>query len=832
MPTVRDQIELEQTFLKRSAEKYYTSQDKLRTKKQTDQTDAARYVMQEGIIKAAEILEYIVNYKVRGIGAQYNQLVKLAASRVDKDTGEIYYDYNSIVYLALTVLFRSMSTRNTNLTHLKASLSSVLEADAKARLFEAAYPGYYFTVMKSMKEQGVTDYVHIHKVVMTKFRHFEMQWKEWNTHQTNAVAQKILNAILSAMPTIFFKNTIRQGRKTISTIDTTVAADEWFADYEKERGLINPSLPPMIIPPIDWSIDNDGQIEGGYLTPRMCISVPFVKARSTEHQEFIRNNPPKEHINAVNKMQKTAWTINKDVYEVQKQIFKTGKGGVGIPSFLPRPLLEFPEHLKTIPVEHLTEEQQAEIVKWKIATKEIHTANRLNKSKVIAYKMTYDGASDYLNAENLYFVYNMDFRGRVYCATSGLSPQGNDLAKSLLQFADGVRVGSTGLDWLAIHGANTFGYDKVSNDDRIKWAHDNAEKFMAVAESPLDTTPYWGSADKPWQFLAFVFEWAKADFGKNRDYISKIPIGLDGSCNGIQHYSAILRDSVGGAGVNLKNSEIPSDIYQDVADELVRILKNSFSSDPKARIWLKSNITRKLTKRPVMTLPYGSTQQSAKQYILEWMSDSTIPQHMHQSMAVFLTPILWKAIGNVVIASRTAMSWIQKQSSRTLRKHGKPLQWLSPSGFPVYQDYYKSKRLVIDSMMMGEIAVTSHGTVSDGQRIQSAYQIPTGELDLTRQRSGIAPNFIHSIDASHMIKTINACDDRIQHFAMIHDDFGTHAGNTQYLWKTIREQFVKMYTEHAPLEDWYRQQNMDDTEQPQMGNLDIEEVLNSTYFFG
>lgn len=42
----------------------------------------------------------------------------------------------------------------------------------------------------------------------------------------------------------------------------------------------------------------------------------------------------------------------------------------------------------------------------------------------------------------------------------------------------------------------------------------------------------------------------------------------DGSCNGLQHYAALGRDSVGAASVNLLPSELPQDVYSGVAAQV------------------------------------------------------------------------------------------------------------------------------------------------------------------------------------------------------------------------------------------------------------------------
>ena len=86
-----------------------------------------------------------------------------------------------------------------------------------------------------------------------------------------------------------------------------------------------------------------------------------------------------------------------------------------------------------------------------------------------------------------------------------------------------------------------------------------------------------------------------------------------------QHYSAMLRDAVGAESTNLRaNIPKPNDIYGDVANVVIRMLRE-YPDDPRATKWLSIGIDRKCAKRPVMTLPYGATQQSARQYILEYV---------------------------------------------------------------------------------------------------------------------------------------------------------------------------------------------------------------------
>jgi len=480
------------------------------------------------------------------------------------------------------------------------------------------------------------------------------------------------------------------------------------------------------------------------------------------------------------------------------------------------PVPKFPEHLSDIPKEALTDKQKAEVGVWKIQAKAVYGREKRRQSAVIAFMQAFKTAQELKEWEEFYYVYTCDFRGRIYCATSGLSPQGADTAKGLIQFARSERLGVSGVKWLAIQGANTYGEDKLSYDDRVEWVKANTDNIRRSVSDPIRAREWWGEADKPYQFLAFCYEWADCDYGRNTEAHSSIPVGLDGSCNGLQHFSAMLRDEVGAAATNLKDSETPEDIYQEVADRCTAILRTI--DDPRARKWLQVGLTRKLAKRPVMTLPYGATQTSARDYIFEWVQDNwdlfkLEPKHQW-TLAKYLTPYLWEAIGQTVIAARGAMAWVKKNVGDEY------CSWLTPIGFPVYQ-YYKDVPVYrVQTKLCGGVAL---------QLKVSDYD-DYGEPKKSQQRSGIAPNFVHSIDSTHMVMTINSTDFRC--YAMIHDDFGTHAGNTEVLFKAIRSSFHTLYSKHDPLRAWGEQVGADLSTIPPTGDYDINNITGAGYFFG
>ena len=116
--------------------------------------------------------------------------------------------------------------------------------------------------------------------------------------------------------------------------------------------------------------------------------------------------------------------------------------------------------------------------------------------------------------------------------------------------------------------------------------------------------------------------------------------------------------------------------------------------------------------------------------------------------------------------------------------------------------------------------------------------IDTGYINTRKQAQGIAPNYIHSMDASHLQAVVNASlDEGNTNFAMVHDSFGTDLAHAGRMYEIVREQFVKLYEGKDHLNAFLEEVDYlieDKTKlptRPDFGNLDIRKVLESKYCF-
>lgn len=449
------------------------------------------------------------------------------------------------------------------------------------------------------------------------------------------------------------------------------------------------------------------------------------------------------------------------------------------------------------------------------------------KLRGVAYGRFYSAtrtATTFEHCERLYFVYFADSRGRLYPLTYGLNPQGSDLQKALLQFADGKRLDTPdAVRWFMIHGANKFGFDKATLEDRANWHRERHAILMACAENPVDNKD-WESADAPLQFLAWCFEYA-AYYADPQGFESRIAVSMDGSCNGLQNFSAMLRDQVGGFATNLTDNAVMQDIYKMVAEATERRMRALAEPDSFEARWLQHGITRKAVKRVVMTTPYGITKRSAVKYVVEdYLKPGACPlfdKLEHFQAAQALVAHVWPAIADVVVKSREAMDWLKASARAIVKSRGDEadgvISWVTPSGFLATQSYYEVEEHRIRTRL--------HGTV------RLAVVAESDEVSIDRHASGLAPNFVHSMDASHLHLVAYAAGSvGIDALAMIHDDYGTHAADAQKLYTLIRVQFLDMYEKNDPIAD-FKALYPECPKAPSKGALDLSEVLYSDYFF-
>ena len=611
---------------------------------------------------------------------------------------------------------------------------------------------------------------------------------------------------------------------TYKYIIATEETSEWLLQRNDQIAWRAQQNIPMVVPPLDWQFGR----RGGYLFA-LRGKYPMVR----ENFVYQYDKPEKTDLPLIyatlNALQRTAWTINRAVYSAMEAEYEREMQN--------RPVL--PKKPKDIDTN-----EEARLA-WKKAASKVYNLIHQWKGEMRKRRRVLDTANDLLEFERFYFPYSCDFRGRVYPIADYLHPQGSDSERALLMLADGKEVSSEneGEGWLAVHGANCYGEDqgqkmsRLTYAERTQWVDANEARIIAAADSPASDR-WWTLADDPWQFLGFCFEWRLLLYCDNRNerLTSRIPVYLDGTCNGLQHFAAAFRDDVGGAAVNVTPNSRPQDIYQRVADRVLAALERETSELVAARILGLGLVTRKLAKRPTMTFSYGSKQFGFKRQLREYMKGLDNWPHIQEVLVddegktqvgvacALMARLLWEALEHEVVMAVEGMQWMQ-DCAAILAVDTKSVEWVVPfTGLPVRQGYVSLKRQEVRTVLMGNV-------------VKSLVAVPQEDraINNRKETNAISPNVIHSLDAAALVLAVTAAIGYgIRSFAMVHDSYGTLAADVPLMRKATREGFVTLYTKDVIAElheQWQRQTSEELPESPKQGSLNLQDVLKSTYFF-
>ena len=306
-------------------------------------------------------------------------------------------------------------------------------------------------------------------------------------------------------------------------------------------------------------------------------------------------------------------------------------------------------------------------------------------------------------------------------------------------------------------------------DDRVKWVEDNHDNILAIAKDFADSYDFWKAADKPFQFVAAAFEYARW-VEEGEDFVCYVPIAMDGTNSGVQHYSCLNRSKREAALVNLVPSETMADIYATNAENVTSILEGQRSSKKKfnanrkdsstigqlSRKWLDYGITRGVLKRSVMTFGYSSKPVGmAAQFVEDLMKPlqrkvayKQIDKHPIASTeqgqfeaARFIANVSYEAIQKTLPKVSGAMEYLQG-ITEVLARENKAVKWTSPSGFPIVQDYRKTRRREIKIFLYDR-------AVKERKRTKISLSQDLDAADVKKACNAIAPNFIHGCDSAH-----------------------------------------------------------------------------------
>ena len=678
--------------------------------------------------------------------------------------------------------------------------------------------------------------------------------EEWGNEEKAIAGVWCANLLTEGLPDVFQWATYNEWNKVLGVPEkkreliVTEEAHSYMRDAIRQMIQQRPVWLPRSTPPVPWT----GLKTRPSADTRLLKHATLVKAHNKDQLAMVRkaiaDGTMAPTLKGLNALQAVPYKINSWLLEVMEAV---DAAGIHVPGFTITEKLDVPAKLTPEQWAALSDEEK------KLASDNRHAAQTINRQRhgdLTQRALDMEEAKRLNGQPEFYLPMYMDFRGRVY-ALPRFNFQRGDTVRALFLFANGLPIGEKGTYWLSVHVANCWankgpdgiGLDKKPLDERVQWVNENLNLIRASAEDPLANHLWWTQADAPFLFLAACREISHAlDVGSQ--YVCHLPVSFDGSCSGLQHLSGAMLATEGRL-VNLTDTHAPYDIYSIVADEARKIIvADANGADEKKRHYAQlflsykggEGIDRKLLKRNCMTFCYSSEasgmgDQQFEDLMVPLQSEAIRAKTTHHfgtrqeqaAAARYMGRVAYAAITTVVKKPAEAMQYL-KDLAGALAHEGKPVRWVTPAGLPCVNRYHDVNTKTLQLWLHNE-RISVNVAVGDQPQLKKA-----------KCQQAIAPNWVHSMDAAHLLLTVGAAaDEGITDIATVHDSFGCLPVHAERFNQIIREQFLKMYQEHDVLTSIQVTAKADITEAnqgrlpplPEKGTLDLNEVLQAKYAF-
>lgn len=409
------------------------------------------------------------------------------------------------------------------------------------------------------------------------------------------------------------------------------------------------------------------------------------------------------------------------------------------------------------------------------------------------------------------FPYFLDSRGRAYVDTTcGFSPQGADHEKALIipTYAEVLTE-----DGYAALLETAKGYSEKD------WSPEQMAMHAANPSLFVDT---WKEADKPYCYMVCADLIRKYLSDPNQPLPSFIP--LDGRCSGLQHWSAVVRSNAITRHLGMHQEEDEYDIYEKIAFEWKKTLPEEF----------KYLATRKAAKIPVMTWGYNATMMTAMEHMSKLFGAKSVWDKMElryydddsgldRATTSKYGCDLYKHMQSSLGALQHAVSWVSSCAVVISKVGNIEIKWPTPDNFMCLQRKVVGERL--------DLCVK----LSSGVRFSLQILDFSGEIpNAAKHKSAIAPNVIHSLDATHLRMVARRLQELGLPMIFIHDSFATHCNHRSVLYKIIVEEFIKLYSREylAELKEfWENTYGVELDSPPELGSWEPESLNGLDKFF-
>jgi DNA-directed RNA polymerase len=196
-----------------------------------------------------------------------------------------------------------------------------------------------------------------------------------------------------------------------------------------------------------------------------------------------------------------------------------------------------------------------------------------------------------------------------------------------------------------------------------------------------------------------------------------------------------------------------------------------------------------------MTTVYGVTFIGAKRQIQRQLRDrGDVPLEDQFRAATYLAERVLSSIGDLFQGATAIQIWLSvcaRLIGRAIRLDADgalpaakdpmaSVTWTTPLGLPVAQPYRKQKKTQVLTALQS-VFITDPNAPA--------------QIDGRAQATAFPPNYVHSLDATHMMLTAIDCQREGLAFASVHDSYWTHACDVDRMSGILRDCFIRLHSQ-------------------------------------
>lgn len=565
--TKEDEINHERVFAKEGMEKWLENE----SKKELSNTDTG-----------AEIKQMMLQDVTKGIEDQIAEQANNGGKKASWFSNGAIQKCNPVRLADMTLSVVLDGTRKEwTLRHLTEELGNAFACMVFAETFAKTASGRRMIARLDKNVTSKTqDGVRRRKIVLEKAKKYGFDADFWDANECSKIGHVLLNAVLM-MENYELIEIVREKRLKDSHITRYPVFTEGAQKMIEEQPLLfahfHSTRPPMIYPPREWSVHNIGP----YLAPELMKLTPVVRNtspdQSAELDKRMDNLEFEDAFDALNFIQNTPYTINKYVLEALHWLH----GNLDVA----KKVDNFPEIEKIPEIEKLDTEEFKKLSKDEQMDRHREYSFRLQYNRTVTSNLvnlsTRIGVANYLtDYEKFWLPHNFDYRGRIYHIPD-FGHHHTDNTRALFLFANKKPIGEN-VKELKRQIANTYGKDKLPIAERCAWVDEHSDEIYAVGQDFKASFDFWSVASDPMAFLAACHEWYNYK-NEGPSYASGLPVALDATQSGQQHYSAASLNPVDAEKVNILPNEKPFDFYEACLIEAKKLISLDLQKQLKDR---------------------------------------------------------------------------------------------------------------------------------------------------------------------------------------------------------------------------------------------------------